>query len=211
MRRDLFLPLLFTAPDSRSCSLRSRAAGPLSLFGVQRIQIRDAMIGARSLRCAATREWRNWQTRRLQVPVSERMWGFKSPLAHSTSSRAGDASCQASESGGVELARTSDDHSPAVARSSSTAANITRRASLGSTTSSRPAPSPSRRPHIPASSSPLVATTITPPPCPMHERPLHRCSTTSRRIDTAEALRWVGRITGDEDHRFERLAALLST
>ena len=24
-------------------------------------------------------EWRNWQTRRLQVPVSERMWGFKSP------------------------------------------------------------------------------------------------------------------------------------
>jgi hypothetical protein len=27
-------------------------------------------------------EWRNWQTRRLQVPVSERMWGFKSPLAH---------------------------------------------------------------------------------------------------------------------------------
>jgi hypothetical protein len=28
-------------------------------------------------------EWRNWQTRRIQVPVSERMWGFKSPLAHS--------------------------------------------------------------------------------------------------------------------------------
>src|SRR5665213_2675323 len=27
-------------------------------------------------------EWRNWQTRRLQVPVFERMWGFKSPLAH---------------------------------------------------------------------------------------------------------------------------------
>jgi hypothetical protein len=27
-------------------------------------------------------EWRNWQTRRLQVPVSEKMWGFKSPLAH---------------------------------------------------------------------------------------------------------------------------------
>ncbi len=27
-------------------------------------------------------EWRNRQTRRLQVPVSERMWGFKSPLAH---------------------------------------------------------------------------------------------------------------------------------
>jgi len=29
-------------------------------------------------------------------------------------------------------------------------------------------------------------------------------------IDTAEALRWVGRITGDEDPRFDRLAALLS-
>ena len=27
-------------------------------------------------------EWRNWQTRRIQVPVSVRMWGFKSPLAH---------------------------------------------------------------------------------------------------------------------------------
>src|SRR3981189_1074356 len=27
-------------------------------------------------------EWRNWQTRRIQVPVSERVWGFKSPLAH---------------------------------------------------------------------------------------------------------------------------------
>ena len=27
-------------------------------------------------------EWRNWQTRRLQVPVSLGSWGFKSPLAH---------------------------------------------------------------------------------------------------------------------------------
>ena len=27
-------------------------------------------------------EWRNRQTRWLQVPVFERMWGFKSPLAH---------------------------------------------------------------------------------------------------------------------------------
>ena len=27
-------------------------------------------------------EWRNWQTRWLQVPVSVRTWGFKSPLAH---------------------------------------------------------------------------------------------------------------------------------
>ncbi len=30
------------------------------------------------------------------------------------------------------------------------------------------------------------------------------------RIDTAEALRWIGRITGDEDPRFNRLATLLS-
>jgi hypothetical protein len=28
------------------------------------------------------REWRNWQTRWLQVPVLARAWGFKSPLAH---------------------------------------------------------------------------------------------------------------------------------
>ena len=30
-------------------------------------------------------------------------------------------------------------------------------------------------------------------------------------IDSAEALRWVGRIVGDEDPRFERLATLLTT
>lgn len=30
-----------------------------------------------------TREWRNRQTRWLQVPVPERAWGFNSPLAHS--------------------------------------------------------------------------------------------------------------------------------
>src|SRR6187431_2685855 len=29
-----------------------------------------------------------WQTRWLQVPVFERMWGFKSPLAHSAKARA---------------------------------------------------------------------------------------------------------------------------
>src|SRR3954447_22609580 len=31
----------------------------------------------------STGEWRNWQTRRIQVPVSERTWGLNSPLAHS--------------------------------------------------------------------------------------------------------------------------------
>lgn len=30
-------------------------------------------------------------------------------------------------------------------------------------------------------------------------------------VDAAEALRWVGRIAGDEDPRYERLAALLTT
>ena len=32
--------------------------------------------------CRTGGEWRNWQTRRLQVPVSSGSWGFKSPLAH---------------------------------------------------------------------------------------------------------------------------------
>ena len=43
-------------------------------------------------------EWRNWQTRWLQVPVSERTWGFKSPLAHSSgrSPRFGTATAPAS-------------------------------------------------------------------------------------------------------------------
>jgi hypothetical protein len=31
---------------------------------------------------SSSREWRNWQTHWLQVPVLERAWGFKSPLAH---------------------------------------------------------------------------------------------------------------------------------
>lgn len=32
---------------------------------------------------AVTREWRNRQTRTVQVRVPERAWGFNSPLAHS--------------------------------------------------------------------------------------------------------------------------------
>ena len=31
-----------------------------------------------------SREWRNRQTRTVQVRVSERTWGFNSPLAHQT-------------------------------------------------------------------------------------------------------------------------------
>jgi hypothetical protein len=30
-------------------------------------------------------------------------------------------------------------------------------------------------------------------------------------LDTAEVLRWVGRIAGDDDPRYERIAALLTT
>jgi hypothetical protein len=33
---------------------------------------------------SSTRRWRNWQTRELQVLVSERTWGFESPPAHTT-------------------------------------------------------------------------------------------------------------------------------
>src|SRR5690554_3393007 len=33
------------------------------------------------------REWRNWQTRTVQVRVPVRAWGFKSPLAHQTKRR----------------------------------------------------------------------------------------------------------------------------
>ena len=43
-----------------------------------------------------TGEWRNWQTRRIQVPVSERMWGFKSPLAHRLRGRCPRSSCTGS-------------------------------------------------------------------------------------------------------------------
>jgi hypothetical protein len=34
---------------------------------------------------ALLREWRNRQTRRIQVPVPARAWGFNSPLAHPVS------------------------------------------------------------------------------------------------------------------------------
>ena len=40
--------------------------------------------GALSFPSCHSGEWRNWQTRWLQVPVSVRTWGFKSPLAHHT-------------------------------------------------------------------------------------------------------------------------------
>ena len=54
--------------------LESHGEGPAYLGRVP--------IGRRRLISAPSGEWRNWQTRRIQVPVSARTWGFKSPLAH---------------------------------------------------------------------------------------------------------------------------------
>ena len=50
----------------------------------RRLQWRQVVDGQlKVLASLSSREWRNWQTRWLQVPVPERVWGFKSPLAHS--------------------------------------------------------------------------------------------------------------------------------
>src|SRR5207237_1036497 len=44
---------------------------------------RADIVGPRAIvTLSSLGEWRNWQTRRIQVPVSARTWGFKSPLAH---------------------------------------------------------------------------------------------------------------------------------
>ena len=45
-------------------------------LGVGSIRAARAFLARRS------GEWRNWQTRRIQVPVGFGPWGFKSPLAH---------------------------------------------------------------------------------------------------------------------------------
>ena len=39
-------------------------------------------LGLRVLAFSGAREWRNRQTRTVQVRVPERAWGFNSPLAH---------------------------------------------------------------------------------------------------------------------------------
>src|SRR5690606_29062401 len=52
----------------------------------------DPADAALSSRPCCSGEWRNWQTRWLQVPVSERTWGFKSPLAHQAGRLPGDRS-----------------------------------------------------------------------------------------------------------------------
>src|SRR5437588_7155521 len=58
---------------SNCCSPMPRAAYP---WPFRTIRGQPVLSGGRS------GEWRNWQTRRIQVPVSARTWGFKSPLAH---------------------------------------------------------------------------------------------------------------------------------
>ena len=93
--------LSFSGRDARSTVVRSRGrafasagivpVGPADSGAREpRVRVRDTEPGRTDgewrttslVRCVAPGEWRNWQTRRLQVPVSERMWGFKSPLAH---------------------------------------------------------------------------------------------------------------------------------
>lgn len=58
--------------------------GPADPIGARaRTRVRYPSLPA-GMRVAANheREWRNWQTRTVQVRVPERAWGFKSPLAH---------------------------------------------------------------------------------------------------------------------------------
>ena len=51
-------------------------------FGVGRIMRRGALTGVLMFMQSVRREWRNRQTRTVQVRVPERAWGFNSPLAH---------------------------------------------------------------------------------------------------------------------------------
>lgn len=51
----------------------------LDLAAFTRLQLRDSELESNGRSCARVAER---QTRWLQVPVSERAWGFKSPLAH---------------------------------------------------------------------------------------------------------------------------------
>ena len=78
-----------SVPSNPSCT-----AAPTPLPGTSRTRRTPAGVetemfgvGECGLPCRTPGEWRNWQTRRLQVPVSERMWGFKSPLAHRSGTR----------------------------------------------------------------------------------------------------------------------------
>ena len=68
------LPAMLSGPAPPSDSARPRAPQPSGRFG-------DGLRAG--IACARfSREWRNRQTRTVQVRVSERTWGFNSPLAH---------------------------------------------------------------------------------------------------------------------------------
>ena len=74
---------LANTPSTRRSRRCSNSASPMvaaSLPTAVRSSHGRGPLGYRGP--AHSGEWRNWQTRRIQVPVSERMWGFKSPLAH---------------------------------------------------------------------------------------------------------------------------------
>ena len=51
--------------------------GPYPKLPPRRDNLAQSILGS-----AGEREWRNWQTRTVQVRVPVRAWGFKSPLAH---------------------------------------------------------------------------------------------------------------------------------
>ena len=68
-------------PKGSGDSVRFGCARCASL---RRIDVGDGRSGLLTLALPLGRV-AEWQTRWLQVPVSERMWGFKSPLAHDES------------------------------------------------------------------------------------------------------------------------------
>ena len=71
---EALLELLETHEVNRTATGPTRVDGPHPV----------ALAAHRTLRCPGcpSGEWRNRQTRWLQVPVRETSWGFKSPLAH---------------------------------------------------------------------------------------------------------------------------------
>src|SRR6266487_1057851 len=69
-------------PLSRSRSRRPRCTTATKHVACGGHPCRTGETPAATIRCRCSGEWRNWQTRRIQVPVSARTWGFKSPLAH---------------------------------------------------------------------------------------------------------------------------------
>ena len=55
---------------------------PRTGFGDGRVMRRGALTSVLMFMQSVRREWRNRQTRTVQVRVPERVWGFNSPLAH---------------------------------------------------------------------------------------------------------------------------------